>query len=99
MLPGHALLLTAIAAGRMIVKTEEADQTYALDTGFLEAVPGHIHVITDHCQAAGDVDADSVKEEIAEIEKQFDTDELAPGLTRNFSGQATEHVCCSNGNF
>ncbi len=75
-LPGHALLLTSIAAGRMIVKADEKDQTYALDTGFLEAGPEHIHVITDHCQAAGDVDTDSVKEEIAEIEKQLEDDGL-----------------------
>ena len=71
-LPGHALLLTSIAAGRMIVAAGEgAKETFALDTGFLEAGPGHVHVITDHCEAAGDVNAEAVKGEIADLENQL----------------------------
>ncbi len=44
----------------MFVKADEKDQTDTLDTGILEAGPEHIYVNTDHCQAAEDVETDSV---------------------------------------
>jgi F-type H+-transporting ATPase subunit epsilon len=78
-LPGHALLLTSIAAGRMIVKTEEGGpKTFALDNGFLEAGPDRVQVITDHCQAAEDVDEEAVRQEIASLEDQLKADDLSP---------------------
>jgi F-type H+-transporting ATPase subunit epsilon len=80
-LPGHALLLTSLAAGRMIIAGDEGgEETFALDTGFLEGGPGHVHVITDHCEAAGDINAEAVKGEIADLENQLKDNALAPAL-------------------
>jgi ATP synthase F1 epsilon subunit len=78
-LPGHALFLTSIAAGRMIVKTKEGEpKTFALDEGFLEAGPDRVQVISDHCLAAEDVDEEAAREEIASLEDQLKSADLTP---------------------
>ncbi len=79
-LPGHRLLLTSLMAGRMVVETDGADaSTFAVDRGFLEAAPGHVNVITDHCLAASKIDAEQVGAEIRELEslqKEHDIDSI-----------------------
>ena len=72
-LPGHCLLLTALVPGPMKVEEAEREPTrFALDRGFLEAGPAAVNVITDHCLAARDIDADKAKEEIASLESELE---------------------------
>ena len=76
-LPGHCLLLTSLAAGRMIVKLEEGKETFAVDQGFLEAAPNRVNVITDHCISADDIDVDHTLIEISELEKELENKDTA----------------------
>jgi len=76
----HCLLLSAVAAGRMVATTADNEkQRFALDTGFLEAAPDHVNIISENYAAAADLDADKLREEAAAIEARLkETDPAAP---------------------
>jgi len=71
-LPKHCLLLSEIVAGKTeIIPVSEKSKTYVLDEGFLEAGPAHINVISKNCIDAKELDFDSLKIEVANLEKEL----------------------------
>jgi F-type H+-transporting ATPase subunit epsilon len=78
-LPEHCLLLSSLEAGRMIATTPDHDEEiFALDTGFLEAAPDHVNIISEHCVSAGDIDREALSKEAEAVQQQLDSTEQAP---------------------
>jgi F-type H+-transporting ATPase subunit epsilon len=49
-LPGHVQFLTLVRPGRLILFQDGKEQGYMLGTGFAEAGPDHLTVLTDFCE-------------------------------------------------
>ena len=71
-LPNHRPIMTALVTGPMMTGSSTGeDMAYALDQGFLEAGGDHVNVITENCVPADKIDAEVLKAELEEIEKQL----------------------------
>jgi F-type H+-transporting ATPase subunit epsilon len=67
-LPEHCLLLSALYPGPMVARIANEDDTVlVLDTGFLEAAPDHVNIISEHCVEAADIDVAAIAQEIAAL--------------------------------
>ena len=72
-LPEHCLLLSALEAGRLVaVGLDGTREQFVLNTGFLEAGPDHVNIISENCLAAGDIDPEKLAKEAEEIRKKLD---------------------------
>ena len=71
-LPNHRPILSVLVAGRMVVERAGGEQVvHAMDRGFLEGGPDHVNVITEHCRAAGDLDAAALQAEERDLEERL----------------------------
>ena len=93
----HCLLLSALEAGRMIAVTKnDQKQIFALDTGFLEAGPNHVNIISENCAQAADLDADKLNGEVKEIQAKIDAaDPAAPERSTLEARRAWIDACLS----
>ncbi|HUS63582.1 MAG TPA: ATP synthase F1 subunit epsilon [Kofleriaceae bacterium] len=67
-LPGHVPLLTELHPGVLVLGDKRAKSIYAVSTGFLEVEPdGTVQVLVEQAVAAGDVDLDAAKAQLAEL--------------------------------
>ena len=69
-LPGHLPLLSTIKPG--ILRYYQGNQTHvaAVDTGFAEAGPGRVLILTEGFATPDKIDVDAVKLELAEADKK-----------------------------
>ena len=79
----HCLLLSALDAGRMIAITKNAEKKiFALDTGFLEAGPDHVNIISENCAPASELDIEKLGEESKQLQSELDEmDAASPEAT------------------
>lgn len=68
-LAGHLPLLAAVKPGVLRYRSGGKEHVAAVSAGFVEAGPAKVLLLTDHFAAPGDIDADSVRSELAEAEK------------------------------
>ena len=67
-LPDHDDKLTLMRGGVCTVITAEGEQKFAIGRGFAEMGDDHVTILTDSCEAAGDIDKADAKSDFAEIE-------------------------------
>lgn len=71
-LDGHIPFLSALRPGVVRYQDAKGPQRLAISTGFAEVGAGnHVLVLTDNHALEGDIDADSVKGELADLESRL----------------------------
>ena len=56
-LPEHAYLLTALAAGELVIRKAGGEDEYiAIGGGFMEVGPDYVNVLADSAERAGEID-------------------------------------------
>jgi len=71
-LPGHIPVLAALRSG--VLRWKQGDGSFeiaAIGPGFVEAEPSSVHVLTDLFARPADIDADAVRKEREEAEKEL----------------------------
>jgi F-type H+-transporting ATPase subunit epsilon len=68
-LPHHAPLLTALAAGELRVKKDKGEESFAISGGFMEVLPDHVSVLARTAEHAGEIDLARAEEARARAQK------------------------------
>lgn len=70
-LPGHVPLLSAIAAGEVMIRTEEKEEiSFAVHGGFLEVSKGSVvTILADGAESSDEIDESAVEEAIARAQE------------------------------
>ena len=55
-LPNHSAMLTALAFGEVMVRSQGKEQFFAVGGGFAEIQPDHITVLADSAEQAEEID-------------------------------------------
>lgn len=63
----HAPLVAAVVPGVVLVKTDDLgnEQHFAVGTGFVEISDNVVNLMTDTCEAAGEIDVDRARKALA----------------------------------
>ena len=70
--PGHLPLLAALRSGVVTYQADGKSVRVAVGPGFVEAGPEKVLLLTDSFALAEDVDADEVRESLADAEKRLE---------------------------
>jgi F-type H+-transporting ATPase subunit epsilon len=67
-LPNHAPMLTALAFGEVMIRSESDEQFFAIGGGYAEVQPDRVIILADSAEQASDIDLDRAEKarEIAE---------------------------------
>ena len=71
LMPGHVPLLSALKAGVLTIGTKQRAR-YAVSSGYLRVDPsGAVEILVEQAVAAGDIDAEAAKKELAATEAEL----------------------------
>ncbi|MFH1464616.1 MAG: ATP synthase F1 subunit epsilon [Pseudomonadota bacterium] len=70
-LPDHERLLSVARPGRVHVLTEQGESVFVVGSGFAEAGPDHLTLLTDLCEPAEGVDLELAARELAQAEVEL----------------------------
>lgn len=70
-LTNHTPLLTTLRAGVVKVRTESGVERFVVGTGFAEAGPDRVVILTESCEEAGKVNPEKAQADLAEAEAQL----------------------------
>ena len=83
---GHAALLSGVNAGELSYTTEDGSKTYfAVDTGFVEVLPGKVTVLVEAAERADAIDREEVtqaREEALELLSQLSRESVTGDALR-----------------
>ena len=82
-LPGHTPFLSVVRPGLVTVHTESGDHRFVVGSGFVEAGPDRLTVLTEQFERAEDVDKDAARAELAAAEKALASADPASGEFKN----------------
>ncbi|MCP4805045.1 MAG: ATP synthase F1 subunit epsilon [Proteobacteria bacterium] len=82
-MPGHTPFLSVVRPGLVTVHTDGGDQRFVVGTGFVEAGPDRLTVLTEQFERAEDVDKDAARAELVEAEKVLGAADPASGEFKN----------------
>lgn len=82
-MPGHTPFLSVVRPGLVTVHTDGGDQRFVVGTGFVEAGPDRLTVLTEQFERAEDVDKDAARAELVDAEKVLGTADPASGEFKN----------------
>jgi F-type H+-transporting ATPase subunit epsilon len=85
-LPGHLPLLAALRAGVVKYRSDGNDQLAAVGPGFVEAGADHVLLLTNNFARPADVNADDVRDELAEAERRLQS------LESDYAGVEYEEI-------
>ncbi len=60
-LPNHSPLLTALDFGEVVVRTDDAEEYFAIGGGFVEVQPDHVTILADMAEQADEIDLERVE--------------------------------------
>ena len=81
-LPGHAPMLTGLAAGVAVAKGSFGEQVLAINDGFAEVTGDRVLVMAETCEKAEEIDTDRAKAKVEECESQIKNPEADPEIVR-----------------
>ena len=84
--PGHLPLLAALRSGVVTYMIGGEDLKAAVGPGFVEAGPERVLLLTDSFAQPDDVDADEVRDQLADAEERLDA------LETEYSGTEYEEI-------
>jgi len=70
-LPGHAPLLSALAAGVLTYDSGGGEQVLAIDGGFVEVFEDQVRVLADHAERASDIQVEEARRQLAEASEKL----------------------------
>ena len=70
-LPQHRPMLNALATGVVTLQEGEAKSYLVIGPGFADVLPDHVTILTDRCEAGGDLSTDDARKQFDEIEKNY----------------------------
>ncbi len=82
-LPDHAPLLSVVRAGVVTLYAEEGEERFVVGSGFVEAGPDKLTLLTDTCEPAGEVERGPAQELLAESEAALAVAEAGSGEALN----------------
>ncbi len=82
-LPDHAPLLSVVRAGVVTLFTEDGEQRYVVGSGFVEAGPDKLTLLTDLCESVDSVDKAEAQALLESSEKILATAEAGCGEAVN----------------
>ena len=72
-LPRHAPLLTALAAGEIRVVKDGEESFIAISGGFMEVIGNKVTILADTAERADEIDAERAEEALARAQEQLDS--------------------------
>lgn len=72
-LPSHAPLLTALAAGEIKVVKDGEESFIAIGGGFMEIIGNKVTILADTAERAEEIDAERAEEALARAQEQIDS--------------------------
>ncbi|MGA2270111.1 MAG: ATP synthase F1 subunit epsilon [Bryobacteraceae bacterium] len=87
-LPGHAALLGQLGTGLLSYVAGGRRRYLAVAGGFLEVLPGHVRVLADVAEPAGEIDAARARAALQRAQEQIGGDDPATALAAMERAQA-----------
>ena len=81
-LPGHAPLLTGLAAGELSYRVEGQWRYLAVSGGFAEVLRNRVSILAETCERPEEIDADRAREEKESAESDLARETSEAGLRR-----------------
>ena len=82
-LPGHTPFLSVVRPGLVTIHTAAGDHRFVVGTGFVEAGPDRLVVLTEQFERAEDVDKDAARKQLDEANKVLGTVDPDSGDFKN----------------
>ena len=70
-LPGHAPLLSALAAGVLTYSSGGGEQVLAIDGGFVEVFENQVRVLADHAERASEIQVEEARRQLPVAEEKL----------------------------
>lgn len=80
LLPGHIPLISALRPGVLTLVESGKKSVYAVGSGFVEVSNDRVSILTETCDAPGDIDVDASRKDLADAQKHLA--ELGPNDSR-----------------
>ena len=81
-LPGHAPLITTLAAGEITYSNANITHRFAVDWGFAEVLPDRVTILAEHCESAADIDVSRAQHDKQHAEELLKTGQSEEDFTR-----------------
>ncbi len=67
--PGHLPLITSLSVGRFLYTKGSERRLFVVDGGYLEVTGERVLVVTESCEAPGDIDVEAARQALREAEE------------------------------